>query len=127
MDINDYLVWGGVATDLLEQLSYATSVAFQREAMQGQSIVLTRGSFVQAAQIVIVAPVAGTQVTIRQGAANRTGTINLMLIGVRNHPTLASFDVQPGDRFSIGTAKYEVVFVDTGMAGKTEAHCWSIQ
>lgn len=130
MNLSNYLGWDGITTDLVDQLSSAVGVAFAAEGPQGQSITLTRGAGTIAAQNVIVAPVSSSQaeqIYKTPDGQERKGTLDLILIGPRNHATLADFNVQRGDRFRLGTARYEVVLVDTSINGRTEARCVAFQ
>ena len=129
INMENYLGVGGIETDLIGNYNRAAGVEYMSNYAQGQDIVLTRNSTTLDAQRVIVAPITGTTVEERFGppGQQRTSTIDIMLIGPRNHPSLPDFDVARGDRFAIGTARYEVIYVDVSLNGKTEARCASFQ
>lgn len=127
--LDNYLGYSGIATDLVDEFSSAVGIAFQADGPQSATVTLTRSGATLAAQQVVLAPSSGGQTEQSYGpiGQERKGTLDLILIGPRNHPTLADFNVQRGDRFRIGTARYEVAFVDTSLNGRTEARCVSIQ
>lgn len=129
INMENYLGMGGLESDLIGDYARAAGVEYMSNYAQGQDIVLTRGSSTLESQRVIVAPIAGTTVEQMYGPTGqmRTGTMDTLLIGPRNHPALPDFNVQRGDRFAIGASRYEVIFVDTSIAGKTEARCASFQ
>jgi hypothetical protein len=126
-NLNDFLASGGKGMQWAEEHRRAVGITFMADYREGITLTLTRGGSTLAPQTVVLAPIDTTDPSAFAGAAASTGSLDLLVIGPRNHPTLPNFDVSRGDRFSIGAARYQVMFVDTSMDGKTEAHCASIQ
>lgn len=129
LDFSKYLQGGGLAFDLLNDVPAAVGVDYMLDLRQGQDVILTRQGVTDPlpAQRVVVAPLNGTTVTENAGPSGRTGVMDVVLIGLRDHPTKPDFNVQRGDKFRIGTALFEVFLVDTTMAGKIEARAKAIQ
>lgn len=122
----NFLKWTGQAAAWIETVQRAPDVEFMAGYRTGAMISLTRGATILPAQLVAIAHARSQQKTII-GAAGQIGQHAVTLIGVQNHPTLPDFDVQRGDRFSIGPTRYEVTFVETGLDGRIEAQATGME
>mgnify|MGYP006921630760 CR=1 FL=1 len=70
------------------------------------SVSFDRAGVALAAQTVRLA-YDNTQLTSR-GEVGQATERKLVILGVRDHPTIADTDIRAGDRFAIGKALYEV-------------------
>lgn len=122
----NFLKWTGQAAAWIETVQRAPDVEFMAGYRTGAMISLTRGATILPAQLVAIAH-ARSQQKIITGAAGQVSKNEVTLIGVQNHPTLPDFDVQRGDRFSIGPTRYEVTFVETGLDGRIEAQATGME
>lgn len=125
-ELQNFLEWGGQASDWLDQIRRASGVRFMAGYRTGIEIALTRNGTTLAPQLVVIAPSRSHQ-NETSGEAGRVGTLGLVLIGIKDHATLPDFDVQRGDRFAIGTARYEVMVVEAVLDGRVEAWAEAIQ
>lgn len=119
-DLNRFVQDLGKAGDWLDDYSRSSGVEFMIDH-QPTSVTLVQGNgTARAAQNVRLAYLIQRGAEA-QSAAGQSGQNELVLIGP---PTFA---VARGDRFMIGTARYEVVFVDTSLPGKIEARARAVQ
>lgn len=87
----------------------------------GVSITLER---VGTAQTVILVPSGRSNTgTEQRGETGQSSDYDVALIGMRDHATIADFNVRRGDTFEYKSTFYEVINVDKTMPGKTEARC----
>lgn len=122
-DIGGLLNWSGLAANALdtETENRAESVEFMI-GHRGVNITLVRNATPITAQKVLVVP-QGQGNPSRNDTPASSGAMQVMvLVGLRDHATLADFDVQRDDRFVHLGASYVVRFVDNSMPGKTEAY-----
>lgn len=114
--------WGsrGKASNLWDDPNRAVDIATLIQD-HPTSVILTRGGTHLAAQTVLAD--ASQAPSIPSGAGGQPGQDRLILIGVRDHDTLADFDVQKGDRLSLNGTAWRVVMVDQTYAGQTVATC----
>ena len=107
------------STPDLGSLDPMFDIAFEM-SRRGQSVTLTRGGAAQTAQTLIVAPVRASG-SEQRGEGALSGKQQLVLIGYRNYTGQTDFNVQRGDTFLIGSAKYRVMFIEDAVPGRREA------
>jgi len=115
--------WGGrgKAASLWDDPNRAVDVA-QMIQDQPTSVTLNRAGTAQSAQTVL-ATTSGSSWRATQGPAGQPSSTTLVLIGVQNHPTLADFNVQKGDRFRLWNTNWTVMIVKKLYEQVIEAHC----
>lgn len=118
-----YLRSNGKVESLLDSDNQADSVAWMIDR-NGVSVTLVRANVAQTAQTVLLVPPsargAGSESRSETG---ETISYDVLLIGVRDHDTVADFSVQRGDKFKHNGVWHEVLEVDMTLKGKTEASC----
>lgn len=87
------------------------------------SIIIRRGVTQLAAQAVRIEPMSMYAMNTMQGVNNQQSGIPMMVVGYRNHPTVANTDIQRGDRFTVETRLYEVKDVIAGLTDRVLAKC----
>jgi hypothetical protein len=56
-----------------------------------------------------------TELAVRQAASGtETGSLRVMVLGYKGHPTLADADLVRGDRFSVDGTLFEVILIQPG-------------
>lgn len=89
-------------------------------ALKSTSITVKRGATTLAAQTVRLETLSGSRQMM--GAGNVVHQIDAMVLGYKNHPTIADTDLQAGDRFAAAGVAYEVVSVMPGMVDNLQAY-----
>lgn len=85
------------------------------------SITVTRNGVAQTAQTVRIETMARGDTTITVNG--RTHEIDAIVFGYNGHPTISDTDLQPGDRFVVDGARYEVIVVAVSLPDVLEAMC----
>jgi len=116
--------WGGrgKANSLWDDPSRAVDIATMIND-HPTVVTIKRGATVLAAQTILATrPGQGTPSTVA-GEAGAAGSDRLLLIGVQNHPTLTTFNVQKGDAFQLWGTNYKVSYVIKNNSQIIEAYC----
>lgn len=89
------------------------------------SITVTRvtaaGSSTLAAQNVRIETMQRGEQTVVIAGSQRS--VDAIVFGYAGHPSIASTDLQAGDRFLVGGHRYEVLTVLVGLDNALQAHC----
>lgn len=129
-DFTRWMNWDAASNleDWLADANRAGGVAFMLNH-RGVEITLVRGSMALSPQKVLLVPASGSRsaTSEEQGGAGVGGKDFFYIIGTSGHPDIADLDIKRGDLFALGTAKFEVTFVDTTMVGKVEARVESMR
>lgn len=78
-------------------------------SLKPTSITVKRGNSTLSAQTVRLETLASQRAVVREGGI--THQIDAVLLGYRNHSTIADCDIQAGDRFAADGLSFEVVVV----------------
>ena len=128
-DTTKYYGWDtGLIHDWLDQDDQSAQADFMQGHQSTSVILVDREGVSRAAQVVrLVAASGDTKPQGRRTPASAGEEIDIILVGRRDHPTLADFVVARGDRFAELSVQYEVLYVDKTFPGYTVAQCIAVQ
>lgn len=89
-------------------------------ADKSTSITVVRAGVAQTAQTVRIETLGGDRKV--QTAGGVVHEISALLIGYLGHPTITNTNVQPGDRFKVGSVMYEVIMLMPGLVDSVQAY-----
>ena len=92
-------------------------MAWERIQDRPTSVTLDRGGVAQAAQTVRLEYSSPHTV---QGEVGKAGEYDLVVFGVKDHPTVTDTNIKRGDRFAVGKLVYEVLTV-ANVPGEVQA------
>lgn len=95
--------------------------AWKRIQRDPSSIAVERSGNVQTAQTVRIEFSIENNSYAGQGQNTMPSKRDLIIFGVRNHPTVTDTDLERGDRFVIGTSSYEITDVNDIVPGEVQA------
>ena len=128
-DTTKYYGWDfGKAHDWLDQDDQSAQADFIQGHQSTSVTLIDKAGAARAVQTVrLVAASGGAKPQGRRTPASAGEEIDIILIGRRDHPTLADFSVARGDRFTELSVTYEVLYVDKTFPGYTVAQCIAMQ
>ncbi|KKL81389.1 hypothetical protein LCGC14_1995280 [marine sediment metagenome] len=128
-DTTKYYGWDtGLIHDWLDQDDQSAQADFIQGHQSTSVILIDKAGVSRAAQTIrLVAATGDTKPQGRRTPASAGEEIDIVLVGRRDHPTLADFAVVRGDRFAELSVNYEVLYVDKTFPGYTVAQCIAVQ
>ncbi len=128
-DTTKYYGWDtGKIHDWVDQDDQSAHADFIQGHQSTSVILVDKTGASRAAQVVrLVAASGDTKPQGRRTPASAGEEIDIVLVGRRDHPTLADFAVARGDRFVELSVQYEVLYVDKTFPGYTIAQCIATQ
>jgi len=128
-DTTKYYGWDtGLIHDWVDQDDQSAHADFMQGHQSTSVVLITKAAVTRAAQTIrLVAASGDTKPQGRRTPATAGEEIDIVLVGRRDHPTLADFAVARGDRFAELSVQYEVLYVDKTFPGYTVAQCIAVQ
>lgn len=128
-DTTKYYGWDtGLVHDWLDQHDQSAQADFMQGHQSTSVTLIDKAGAARAAQTVRLVVAGGdTKPQGRRAPASTGEEIDIILVGRRDHPTLADFAVARGDRFAVLSVGYEVLYVDKTFPGYTVAQCIAVQ
>jgi hypothetical protein len=121
-NLDSFMKWGGKAGSFITDRDRESDTDFKIGHQSVSIVFYQEDGTARAAQDVYAAPIsAGGGASQVSDDAGDAGSSDLLLIG---RETLT---VIRGDRFTLGGTRYEVMYVDRSMNGKTEVRAESRQ